>query len=79
MTFPQIDQYVFSLVQNMVDNVCLHEARVDQLTKAYEDVHGGMNDSHATGGNSSGAEESKNSIDADGKELKKLNERIKRL
>lgn len=28
VTFTALDQYVYSIVQNLVDNVCLHDARV---------------------------------------------------
>jgi hypothetical protein len=28
VTFTPLDQYVYGIVQNLVDNVCLHEARV---------------------------------------------------
>ena len=33
VTFAQQDQYIYSIVQNMVDNVCLHQARVDALQR----------------------------------------------
>ena len=31
VTFVNQDQYIYSTVQNMVDNVCLHQARVDVI------------------------------------------------
>ena len=33
VTFANQDQYIYSVVQNMVDNVCLYEARVDALQR----------------------------------------------
>jgi len=33
VTFAGQDQYIYSIVQGMVDNVCLHQARVDSLTR----------------------------------------------
>lgn len=36
MTFHALDQYVHSLVTNIVDNVCLYEARVTEVTRLHQ-------------------------------------------
>ena len=35
VNFSPHDQYIFQVVQNMVDDVCLYHARVDQAKKKY--------------------------------------------
>ena len=39
VTFANQDQYIYSVVQNMVDNVCLYEARVDALQREAKQSH----------------------------------------
>ena len=36
VAFKGIDLYLHSLVRNMVDNVCLHEARVEEIKKIHQ-------------------------------------------
>ena len=35
VTFQNQDQYIYSLTQNIVDNVCLYTARVDAIKREY--------------------------------------------
>lgn len=37
VTFTALDQYVYSIVQNLVDNVCLHDARVRAVIERHEE------------------------------------------
>jgi hypothetical protein len=39
VTFANQDQYVYGVVQNMVDSVCLYEARVDALQRESKQAH----------------------------------------
>ena len=39
VTFANQDQYIYTVVQNMVDNVCLHQARVDALQREAKQSH----------------------------------------
>ena len=36
VAFAQRDEYVYSIVQNMVDNVCLHAARVEAVKREHK-------------------------------------------
>jgi hypothetical protein len=38
VTFTPLDQYVFSIVQNIVDNVCLHDARVKAVIERHNEM-----------------------------------------
>ena len=39
MTFANQDQYIYTVVQNMVDNVCLYQARVDAMQREAKQSH----------------------------------------
>ena len=39
VTFANQDQYIYTVVQNMVDNVCLYQARVDALKREAKQSH----------------------------------------
>ena len=39
VAFVAIDQYIATITQNMVDNVCMHDARVAELGKRYEQTN----------------------------------------
>jgi len=37
VNFQAVDQYVHAVVANMVDNVCLYEARIDEIKQRYKE------------------------------------------
>jgi hypothetical protein len=44
VTFTALDQYVYSIVQNLVDNVCLHDARVRAVIERHDENSAAQDD-----------------------------------
>ena len=49
VAFVQRDEYVYSIVQNLVDNVCLHDARTKTIRREHKNSNAAVGEEEGKG------------------------------